>query len=120
MTQKQSFKYHALHRSSFAQISPKFINRLPMMHRQATSNVQKRIEFIKAELKRADARVTEVTRLLSACFLLVAFIVFCFFPAFWFHFLLCFPKSNARASRIVLTSSVISSKSISKTRRVFS
>jgi hypothetical protein len=27
---------------------------------QASSNVQKRIEFIKAELKRADARVTEV------------------------------------------------------------
>jgi hypothetical protein len=30
---------------------------------QAASNVQKRIEFIKAELKRADARVAEVAPL---------------------------------------------------------
>ena len=43
-------------------MSPKFIHRLSIMHRQATSNVQKRIEFIKAELKRADARVTEVNK----------------------------------------------------------
>jgi hypothetical protein len=31
--------------------------------RQASSNVQKRIEFIKAELKRADGRVAEASHL---------------------------------------------------------